>query len=177
MALKIRAAEGLNRRVYYDFYGVHSKWTPEHEQAWKEENQARMLCAILSFHFPQLPQILRHYKPWHKKRDKNCKAMCSIHLFTNCGKHRRLCGLRYHCLQLWLGCQWGIWGAGWGRQEGLGAVIKLPLFPPGSLQGSNSALIGQQVTRQPRDPVRLVTPGDRWEHSSFIILNLSETSG
>lgn len=77
-----------------------------------------------------------------KKRDKNCKTMCSVHLFTNCGEHRRLCGLCYHCLQLWLGCQWGIWGAGWGRQEGLGAVIKLPLFPPDSLQGSNSALIG-----------------------------------
>lgn len=27
-----------------------------------------------------------------KKKDKNCKAMCSIHLFTNCGEHRRLCG-------------------------------------------------------------------------------------
>lgn len=65
-----------------------------------------------------------------------------------------------------------IWGAGWGQQEGLGVVIKLPLFPPGSLQGSDSALIGQQVTRQPGDSVCPVTPGDRREHGSFIIFNL-----
>lgn len=39
--------------------------------------------------------------------------------------------------------------AGGGWQEGLGVVIKLSLFPEGSLQCSNSALIGQQVTRQP----------------------------
>lgn len=74
MTLKIWAAEGLNRRVYYDFYGVHSKSTPEHERAWKEENQARTLCTFLSFHFPQLPQILRHYKPWHKKRRQEVQS-------------------------------------------------------------------------------------------------------
>lgn len=44
---QIRTAEGLNHRVYYDFYGVHSKWTPEHEQAWKERNPARTLSEFL----------------------------------------------------------------------------------------------------------------------------------
>lgn len=116
-----------------------------------EEKQAHALCALLYLSLlsavSQANNAERYLKffaiiNFDKKKDKNWKAMCSIHLFTNCGEHRRLCGPPYHCVQLWLGCQWGIWGAGWGRQEGLGAVIKLPLFPPGSLQGSNSALIG-----------------------------------
>lgn len=150
MALQIRAAERFNHRVYYGFYGVHSEWTSEHEQGRRKRTGTYALCISL---FPvsaasQVNNSERYFKflaiinQKKKKKDKHCKAMCSIHLFTNCSEHRQLCGSPYHCLQLWLGCQWGIWGAGWGRQEGLGAVIKLPLFPPGSLQGSNSALIG-----------------------------------
>lgn len=172
MALKDWIAEFI--MTFTDCIPNERLSTNRHER--KKIRHVRFVHFSLST-FRSFPKFFAIINLDTKKRDKNCKAMCSIHLFTNCGKHRRLCGLRYHCLQLWLGCQWGIWGAGWGRQEGLGAVIKLPLFPPGSLQGSNSALIGQQVTRQPRDPVRLVTPGDRWEHSRFIILNLSETSG
>lgn len=77
-----------------------------------------------------------------KKRQKTAKP-CVQSIYSQIAVNTDDCvGRRYHCLQLCLGCQWGIWGAGWGRQEGLGAVIKLPLFPPGSLQGSNSALIG-----------------------------------
>lgn len=151
MALQLRADEWFNHRVYYGCYGVHSKWTPEHKQGHK--NTGTYTLHISLFPLSTASQannseiyghFFCHHKPSNKqqKTDKNCKAMCSIHLLTDCGEHRRLCGPPYHSLQLWLGCQWGIWGAGWGQQEGLGAVIKLPLFPPGSLQGSNFALIG-----------------------------------
>lgn len=38
MALQIRADEWFNHRVYYGFYGVHSEWTPEHEQRRRKKN-------------------------------------------------------------------------------------------------------------------------------------------
>lgn len=57
MALQIRANEWFNHRVYYGFYGLHSEWTPEHEQGVKKK-QAHTLCAFLSFHFLQLLKVI-----------------------------------------------------------------------------------------------------------------------
>lgn len=82
------------------------------------------------------------------------------------------CCILRRCPQLWLGCQWDIWGTGWGRQEGLGVVIKLPLFPPGSLLRSDSALIGLRVPWQPGTLSARQTPGEKGGKGSFIIFNL-----
>lgn len=47
LAKQISAVEWFNHAVYYDFYAMHSKWSPEHEQACGK-NTALMLCIFLS---------------------------------------------------------------------------------------------------------------------------------
>lgn len=56
MALQIRADEWFNHRVYYGFYGVHSEWTPEHEQR-PGKKQAQALCAFLSLSLSLLSAV------------------------------------------------------------------------------------------------------------------------
>lgn len=59
MALQIRADEWFNQRVYYGFYGVHSEWTPEHEQGRRKKKKTGTYAfAFLSFHFLQFLKVI-----------------------------------------------------------------------------------------------------------------------
>lgn len=146
MAKQIRAGEWFNHTVYYDFSAMQFKWSPEHEQAWRKI-QGLILCIFLSLLFVTLSISHLFWKFYICVAIINANESIKIaspcfqitaYSFTNCTEHRGLSG-PYSlnlCPQLRLSCHW-LWGAGWGLQEGLGVVIKLSLFPPDSLQGSN----------------------------------------
>lgn len=52
MALQIRADEWSNQSVYYGLYGVHSEWTPEHEQTRIEnKKKAKKITKQAHAHF------------------------------------------------------------------------------------------------------------------------------
>lgn len=58
MALQIRADEGFNHRVYYGFYGMHSEWTPEHEQRRRKKTGPYALRISLSLYFLQFLKLI-----------------------------------------------------------------------------------------------------------------------
>lgn len=150
MALQIRANEWFNHRVYYGFYGVHSEWTLEHEQGRRKKPGTYALCISL---FPlsvvsQATNSERYLKYFPINLDKNnkkrktakpCAQSISSEIVVNTGDcvgRRTVVSSCDLAVSEVFGVQAG------GVRKGLGAVIKLPIFPPGSLQGSNSALIG-----------------------------------
>lgn len=140
---------------------MNSKWGPEHEQASRGGKKSRHLCfvylllpgpvcifCIKSSLLKRLIQNLQCHIVRNKNNASEGKSDSSSQIAVNRGASVGWSHFS-HRPQLWLGCQWDIWPSGWGRQEGLGVVIKLPLFLQGSLRCSNSTLIGQWVPWQP----------------------------
>lgn len=107
LAKQISAVEWFNHAVYYDFYAMHSKWSPEHEQACGKNPALICFVYFSRSHFlPVAPSIsLLFWKinssPWccHKckqslKKIRKTASPC-FHIidcsFTNCAEQRGLC--------------------------------------------------------------------------------------
>lgn len=65
------------------------------------KKQAHTLCAFLSFHFLQLLKLITLVDTSiflaiinQQKKNKNSKAICSMHLLTNCGEQDDCVGRR-----------------------------------------------------------------------------------